>query len=117
METQSEKARLDEGQGRAGREAGSDAAGPRTLDAHLQVTFARSGVTARWDSSCTSLLGLAEAHGLRPPHSCRLGLCSTCLCALIEGEVEYFDHTVVEPEHGVVLLCSSRPLTDVVVDV
>lgn len=117
METQSDKARLHVGQGRAGREVGSDAAGPQARDAHLQVTFARSGVTARWDSSCTSLLELAEAHGLRPVHSCRLGLCLTCICALLEGEVEYFDHTVVEPEHGVVLLCSSRPLTDVVVDV
>ncbi|MCP4664337.1 MAG: 2Fe-2S iron-sulfur cluster binding domain-containing protein [bacterium] len=83
----------------------------------MKVTFARSGVTARWDPSCESLLELAEAHGLTPDQSCRLGVCSICISTLTEGEVEYPDQTVVRPAEGAVLICCSRPRTDVVIEV
>ena len=57
----------------------------------IQVTFARSGVTAAWDPACESILDLAERQGLNPDYSCRSGICHTCMCALVEGEVEYLD--------------------------
>ncbi len=82
----------------------------------IQVTFARSGVTANWDPACESILDLAERHGLNPDYSCRSGICQTCMCALAEGEVEYFEEPLDEPDPGCVLICSSKPKTSIVIE-
>ncbi len=83
----------------------------------IQVTFARSGVTAGWDPACDSILDLAERHGLNPDYSCRSGICHTCMCALVEGEVEYLEDPLDEPDPGCVLICCSRPKTSLVIEV
>ena len=83
----------------------------------IQVTFARSGVTAGWDPACESILDLAERQGLSPDYSCRSGICHTCLCALVEGEVEYLEDPLDQPDPGCVLICCSRPRTSVVIEV
>ncbi len=83
----------------------------------IQVTFARSGVTADWDPACESILDLAEQHGLNPDYSCRSGICHTCMCALVEGEVEYLEEPLDEPDSGCVLICCSRPKTSLVIEV
>ncbi len=81
------------------------------------VSFARSGVQTRWDPECQTLLELAEREGLSPPFSCRSGICRTCMCPLVEGEVEYVEEPLRRPEAGSVLICVARPKTPVVVDV
>ena len=53
------------------------------------VVFARSQKTAAWQPDAASLLELAEANDLTPDYSCRQGICGTCECQLLEGEVEY----------------------------
>ncbi|MGI9385225.1 MAG: MOSC domain-containing protein [Methyloligellaceae bacterium] len=83
----------------------------------IQVTFARSGVTTGWDPACESILDLAERHGLNPDYSCRSGICQTCMCALVEGEVEYLEDPLDEPDPGCVLICCSRPKTNLVIEV
>jgi ferredoxin len=83
----------------------------------IRVTFARSGVTADWDPDCESILDLAERHGLTPDYSCRSGICQTCICALAEGEVEYFEEPLDDPDPGCVLICCSRPRTSLVIEV
>jgi ferredoxin-NADP reductase/MOSC domain-containing protein YiiM len=83
----------------------------------IKVTFARSGVTAGWDPACESILDLAERHGLSPDYSCRSGICHTCMCALVEGEVEYLEEPLDEPDPGCVLICCSRPKTSLVIEV
>ncbi|MEE8245394.1 MAG: 2Fe-2S iron-sulfur cluster-binding protein, partial [Pseudomonadales bacterium] len=83
----------------------------------IQVTFARSGVTAGWDPACESILDLAERQGLNPDYSCRSGICHTCMCALVEGEVEYLEEPLDEPDPGCVLICCSKPRTNLVIDV
>ena len=92
-----------------------------TVEAELAggvtVAFARSGVTASWDPDCESLLDLAERHGLNPDYSCRSGICHTCMCALVEGEVEYLEEPLDEPDPGCVLICCARPKTSVVIEV
>ncbi len=92
-----------------------------TADAELaggiQVTFARSGVTANWDPECASILDLAERHGLSPDYSCRSGICHTCMCTLIEGEVDYVEEPLQEPDPGCVLICCSRPKSNLVIEV
>lgn len=87
------------------------------LDGECEVTFARSGVTATWDPDCVSILDLAEHQGLTPDYSCRSGICRTCMCRLLEGEVEYLEEPLNAPDPGCALICVSRPKTKLVVDV
>lgn len=83
----------------------------------IQVTFRASGITVAWDPAAGTLLDLAEEEGIPHPSSCRQGFCHTCICDLVEGEIEYLEENPVDdPGDGAVLLCSARPLTDVVVD-
>ena len=96
--------------------AGQVAAAP-SRDVELEVSFAKAGLTARWDPSFETILELAEAHGLRPDFGCRTGICHTCMSRLIEGEVEYVTEPLDMPDPGFVLICCSRPKTHVVVDV
>ena len=55
---------------------------------------------------------------MTPDFSCRSGVCHTCMCALIEGEIEYVnDDAFLLEEEGQILICSSKPKTDITVDV
>ena len=83
----------------------------------IEIKFSESGVTANWNPSFESILDLAEANGLSPDYSCRSGICHTCLCPLEEGEVEYVLEPLDPPDPGSVLICCSKPTTDVVVRV
>jgi ferredoxin-NADP reductase len=87
------------------------------LAGDCEVRFARSGLTAAWDPACDSILDLAEHQGLNPPYSCRSGICRTCMCPLIEGEVEYLEEPLNAPDPGSVLICVCRPKTGVVLDI
>ncbi|WP_424830174.1 2Fe-2S iron-sulfur cluster-binding protein [Ruegeria sp.] len=80
------------------------------------VTFAKSGITVDWDDSAESLLDLAEKAGLEPEFSCRTGICNTCLCNISDGEVDYFEDPLDDPDPGEVLLCCSRPKSAVILD-
>ena len=82
-----------------------------------QVIFARSGVSAAWDDAAGSLLELAEAAGLNPDFSCREGICNTCRCTIREGAVEYTSEPLDPPPAGQVLICCSRPVGRVVLDI
>jgi len=83
----------------------------------LEVTFAKSGVKANWNPSFESILDLAEANGLSPDYSCRSGVCHTCKSTLQEGEVEYVEEPLDPPDEGTVLICSSKPRTNLVLDI
>ena len=89
----------------------------REAAADVRVTFARSGVIAAWSPSAESILDLAEAQGLRPDFSCRSGICQSCICRLLDGEVEYVQEPMDVPDPGCVLICCSKPKTSIVVDV
>lgn len=82
-----------------------------------EVTFARSGVTAKWDPACESILDLAEQHGLSPAYSCRSGICHTCVSDLREGEVDYTDELLDPPEPGTVLICCATPKSNLVIEI
>lgn len=73
-----------------------------------EVRFALSGRVATWDGS-ESLLDFAEAQGLQPEFSCRNGVCGTCACALVSGEVDYVEDPLDPPPEGQVLICCARP--------
>lgn len=80
------------------------------------VQFLPSGISIAWDPACHSLLDLAEQAGLAPIFNCRAGICGTCQVGLREGQVEYFEEPLDPPTQGSALLCCSRPIGSVVVD-
>lgn len=65
-----------------------------------------------------SILDAAIENALDAPYSCRAGVCSTCRCKVIEGEVEMHTNHALEDYEvraGYVLSCQSFPLTEKVV--
>ncbi len=100
-----------------GAEVAGKPAATSERDGEFQVTFTQAGLTAKWDPAVESILALAETHGLRPEFSCRTGICHTCTSKLIEGEVEYVTEPLDWPDPGCVLICCSRPKTNVVIAV
>lgn len=81
------------------------------------VEFRASGRRAAWDGGTASLLDLAEGQGLEPAFSCRAGICGSCAVPLLSGEIEYFEEPLDQPAEGQILLCCSRPLGPVVLDI
>ncbi|WP_374438925.1 1,2-phenylacetyl-CoA epoxidase subunit PaaE [Pseudomonas panipatensis] len=65
-----------------------------------------------------SLLDAGNAQGAELPYSCKAGVCSTCKCKVVEGEVEMDSNFALEDYEvaaGYVLSCQSFPLSDKVV--
>ena len=65
-----------------------------------------------------STLEAALAGGLDAPFACKAGVCSTCKCKVIEGEVEMVSNHALEDyevEQGFVLSCQSFALTQKVI--
>ncbi|WP_250038326.1 MOSC and FAD-binding oxidoreductase domain-containing protein [Paractinoplanes maris] len=80
------------------------------------VSFARSDLTVPWPAGTASLLDLAEACDVPVRWSCRVGVCHNCESGLLSGEVTYSTDPVDPPAAGNVLICSSHPRGDVVLD-
>ena len=81
------------------------------------VSFARSGIAARWRLDDKSLLELAEACDVPARWSCRTGVCHNCESGLISGSVTYQPDPLDPPADGNLLICCSRPQSDVVIDI
>lgn len=65
-----------------------------------------------------SVLEAALENGQDAPFACKAGVCSTCMCKVIEGEVEMISNHALEDyevERGYVLSCQSYPLTDTLI--
>jgi ferredoxin-NADP reductase/MOSC domain-containing protein YiiM len=81
------------------------------------VSFARSGIAAHWKAPAyQSILELAEACDVPVRWSCRTGVCHSCESGLISGEVAYGPQPLDKPADGNLLICCSRPVRDVVID-
>jgi ferredoxin-NADP reductase/MOSC domain-containing protein YiiM/ferredoxin len=86
-------------------------------DTGPRVSFARSGIAAHWNSSSYgSLLELAEACDVPVRWSCRTGVCHSCESGLVSGDITYEPEPLDSPAAGNLLLCCSRPVRDVVID-
>lgn len=86
-------------------------AGAAAESVEATVTFARSNRTVTWEGETSSLLAFAEAQGLSPDFSCRAGVCGTCECRLLEGEVSYEVEPTASVAPGSVLICIAKPNT------
>jgi MOSC domain-containing protein YiiM/ferredoxin-NADP reductase len=81
------------------------------------VSFARSGIAAHWKASAyQSILELAEACDVPVRWSCRTGVCHNCESGLVSGSVVYEPEPLDNPSDGNLLICCSRPVRDVVID-
>ena len=90
---------------------------PVDLETGPLVSFARSGIAAHWNPSAyQSILELAEACDVPVRWACRTGVCHNCESGLISGKVAYQPQPLDLPATGNLLICCSRPVGDVVVD-
>ncbi|MBB6305479.1 MOSC and FAD-binding oxidoreductase domain-containing protein [Rhizobium leucaenae] len=80
------------------------------------VSFARTGLNVPWNATFTSLLEMAEACDIPVRWSCRTGVCHTCETGIVSGSVSYSPEPIDAPADGNLLLCCSRPVGDVVID-
>ncbi|GAB2910332.1 1,2-phenylacetyl-CoA epoxidase subunit PaaE [Paralcaligenes ginsengisoli] len=82
-----------------------------------EVTVIQDGVTRTLtiEKNKDSVLDSALAQGVELPYSCKGGVCSTCRCKVIEGEVDMDANFALEDyevARGFVLSCQSFPVTD-----
>jgi MOSC domain-containing protein YiiM/ferredoxin-NADP reductase/ferredoxin len=81
------------------------------------VSFARSGISAHWNASrYGSILEMAEACDVPVRWACRTGVCHSCESGLVSGAVAYEPEPLDKPADGNLLVCCSRPTSDVVID-
>ncbi|MGZ9708061.1 2Fe-2S iron-sulfur cluster-binding protein [Pseudomonas sp. GNP013] len=78
----------------------------------VQLTVRIDGATRRLRlaSGTSSLLDSMLAAGLAPPYSCKAGVCGTCRCKVLEGEVQMQSPHALGPSEvaqGYVLACMS----------
>ena len=65
-----------------------------------------------------SLLDAGLAAGAPLPYACKAGVCSTCRCKVLEGEVRMTKNYTLEAQEidaGFVLSCQAHPITERVV--
>lgn len=80
------------------------------------VTLELDGQTHEfvWDGQDT-LLDAAEKIGLELPHSCRAGMCASCMCEVKQGKVKLLANDVLSERdlsQSLTLSCQAVPLTD-----
>ncbi|UOM34991.1 hybrid-cluster NAD(P)-dependent oxidoreductase [Acuticoccus sp. I52.16.1] len=83
-----------------------------------RITFAKSGKTFDCPENLT-ILQAARLAGVPMPSSCAKGVCGTCKCMKTSGSVDMNHGGGIrdrEVARGFILPCSSRPLSDIVLD-
>ena len=103
--------------GRAKRKATAGTAGTGANQTMATITLDGSTRTITMGKDI-SVLDAALQNDLDAPFACKAGVCSTCRCKVLEGEVEMAANHALEDyevEKGYVLSCQSFPLTDKVV--
>lgn len=89
-------------------------------DAISQITVISDGRALAFElpRNSQSILDAGNAQGAELPYSCKAGVCSTCKCKVIEGEVEMDSNHALEDYEvaaGYVLSCQAFPVSDKVV--
>ncbi|MBY4108188.1 hybrid-cluster NAD(P)-dependent oxidoreductase [Rhodococcus fascians] len=83
------------------------------------VAFTESGRTIECGEDET-VLDAALAAGMRLPSSCAQGMCGTCKTTLLSGEVDMQHNGGIRPKEiarGKILICCSRPLGDLSIEI
>jgi ferredoxin-NADP reductase len=98
-------------------EAAPQAAADPSLGSY-RITFAKSGRVIDCDGA-TPILTAAKKAGIALPSACTKGLCGTCKSKKLSGDVEMKHQGGIRPREidaGMVLLCCSKPRSDVTVE-
>ncbi len=61
-----------------------------------------------------TILESVEKAGISVHYECRSGFCGACKCKIISGDYEYIKETIAYLSDDEILICSSVPLTDIV---
>lgn len=82
-----------------------------------KVTVIQEGRTREFSlkKNGPSLLDAALEHGIELPYACKGGVCSSCRCKLVKGEVDMDANYALEDyelARGFILSCQSFPVTD-----
>ncbi len=80
------------------------------------VTFVRSNVAVPWDERYPSLLDFAEACDVPVGFGCRHGVCHNCESGVVAGEVTYDQDPLEPPPDGRILVCCTRPASELALD-
>ncbi|WP_425041584.1 2Fe-2S iron-sulfur cluster-binding protein [Primorskyibacter sp. S187A] len=99
------------------KQAAIRAAAPDARMTQVQMTLEGTTHSFKIAKDQTVLDG-ALAASLDAPFACKAGVCSTCRCRVVEGEVEMMQNHALEDgeiTRGYALACQSLPLTDRVV--
>ncbi|HML30342.1 MAG TPA: 2Fe-2S iron-sulfur cluster-binding protein, partial [Hyphomicrobium sp.] len=84
----------------------------------FKIEFTKSGRTIDCHSD-QFILDAARAAGIRLPFSCSKGVCGTCKSKKLSGEVAMTHGGGIrqrEIDAGMILICCSKPLSDVTVE-
>ncbi|HEY5718114.1 MAG TPA: 1,2-phenylacetyl-CoA epoxidase subunit PaaE [Motiliproteus sp.] len=89
-------------------------------DKTSKVTLVADGRAIQFELATVgqNILDAGLEQGMELPYSCKAGVCSTCKCKLVKGEVDMdITHGLEahEIEAGYILSCQAHPLTDEVV--
>ena len=84
--------------------------------ARINVTFARSNKTVRWEPIAENLLEFARSQGIKIDSGCCAGSCGSCVVAIKSGEVDYLKQPDAPPDAGTCLTCVCRPKKHLVLD-
>lgn len=83
----------------------------------MKITVTKDGFESVLSSDDSkTILESIEKMGLDVPYSCRVGVCSSCKCKLISGQVEEDDEmclTDKEKSEGWIITCQTYPKTDI----
>lgn len=85
-------------------------------EAEGTIRFASSGIEVENDGA--TLLEQAEAAGLSPQHGCRMGICHTCRCRVVQGAVrDVRSGEVTQLVDSEAQLCISVPVSDIELEI
>ncbi|UIJ82202.1 2Fe-2S iron-sulfur cluster-binding protein [Rhizobium leguminosarum] len=89
---------------------------PEAESTGIEIVLGKSNARFGWDSASESILSFLESQGIEPAFSCRAGVCGSCVQGLISGDVEYVQEPLDAVPAGRILLCCSKPISSVVLD-